>query len=131
MKAVYRWFVMFAALGMFSSCGPVVITARPQYPPPPWFYPHRLEVVRYVYFPEYNIYYDLSVRSYLYFDNGGWIRANTLPPHLRHLDLNRSRYERIHNYQGDDIAPYHNDHNLNRGRSNRDTSPARTRVPNQ
>lgn len=61
---------------MTQSCGPVVITSRPDVPPPPWFYPNRVEVVRYVYFPDYNIYYDISLRHYIYFENDVWINGS-------------------------------------------------------
>lgn len=104
-----------------ASCGPVVLTVQPDHRPPPWFYPNRVEIVRYVYFPEFRIYYDLSLRSYLYLDNGAWIRVKTLPPSYGRLDLNRARYVRIPNYQGDDIGRYHDEQNGNRGRSNLNT----------
>ncbi|WP_222983390.1 hypothetical protein [Flagellimonas meishanensis] len=107
------------AIFLFAGCGPVVWTASIQHPPPPWFYPNRLEVVRYVYFPEYSIYYDLTTRVYLYFDGGIWVRRTTLPPRYRTLDLSRARYERIKGYRNDNIQPYHQEHNANRGRSNR------------
>jgi hypothetical protein len=103
----------------FASCGPVIVTSRAGAPPPPWFYPNRLEVVRYVYFPDLNIYYDLSTQVYLYLDGGIWVRRNVLPPRYRRIDLRRSRYERIRNYNDDSIRRYHEENNLNRGRSNR------------
>jgi len=114
-------FVTYIALLAFASCGPVVISSRPSNPPPPWFYPNRLEVVRYVYFPEISIYYDLTARTYLYLDGGIWVRRNVLPPHYRKYDLRRSRYERIRNYHNDNIRQYHDEHNANRGRSNLNT----------
>ncbi len=105
-----------------TSCGPVVISSRPNNPPPPWFYPSRLEVVRYVYFPEFSIYYDLSQRTYLYLDGGIWVRRRVLPPRYAHINLRRSRYHRIRNYNDDNIRRYHDRHNTNRHRSNRTTS---------
>lgn len=102
-----------------ASCGPVVISSRVGQPPPPWFYPNRLEIVRYVYFPEYSFYYDLSTRSYLYLDGGAWVRQNILPPRYRNIDLSRARYERIRNYSDENIRRYHDENNANRGRSNR------------
>ncbi len=105
----------------FVSCGPVVISSRPSNPPPPWFYPNRLEVVRYVYFPEISIYYDLTARTYLYLDGGIWVRNTRLPARYRNYDLRRSRYERIRNYHNDNIQRYHDEHNANRGRSNINT----------
>ena len=113
------WLFLVIILTAVSSCGPVVITSRIGNPPPPWFYPNRLEVVRYVYFPDLNLYYDLSTRVYIYLDGGVWVRRNVLPPRYRRIDLRRSRYERIRNYDEDDIRRYHDQNNLNRGRSNR------------
>ena len=110
---------------LLSSCGPVVIASRTGNPPPPWFYPNRLEVVRYVYFPEFSFYYDLSARTYLFLDGGVWVRRNVLPPRYRHIDLRRSRYERIRDYNNDNIRQYHEENNANRGRSNRTTRSTR------
>lgn len=104
---------------LLTSCGPVIITSRTSNRPPPWFYPNRLEVVRYVYFPEFSLYYDLSARTYLFLDGGVWVRRNVLPPRYRHIDLRRSRYERIRDYNDDNIRRYHDENNANRGRSNR------------
>jgi hypothetical protein len=107
--------MLFSFVFSLESCGPVVVTSRIGTPPPPWFYPNRAETVRYIYFPEYDIYYDFSIRSYLYLDNNIWINANLLPARYRHLDLRRSRQVRIHDYFGDDIKRYHSD---NKYRSN-------------
>ncbi|NJB70388.1 hypothetical protein GGR42_000850 [Saonia flava] len=123
MKKTKFYIIIISIMGLltFESCGPVVISSRPSHPPPPWFYPNRLEVVRYVYFPEYNFYFDLTLRNYLYLDRGTWIRVNTLPPRYNGIDLRRSRYERVRAYNGDNIKRYHDENNLNRGRSNRNT----------
>lgn len=115
----FRLILTVITLLILGSCGPVVISSRPGNPPPPWFYPNRLEMVRYVYFPEHHFYYDLSVRTYLYLDGGIWVRRKVLPPRYRNLDLRRSRYERVKGYRGDNIRQYHQENNANRGRSNR------------
>ena len=114
-------FIIVPVFFVLLSCGPVVLTSRPNNMPPPWFYPNRLEVVRYVYFPEYSIYFDLSARTYLYFDGGVWARSKVLPPRYRSIDLSRRRYRRIPNYNDDNIRRYHEEHNANRGRSNQNT----------
>ena len=107
--------MLFSFAFSLESCGPVVVTSRIGTPPPPWFYPNRAETVRYIYFPEYDIYYDFSIRSYLYLDNNIWISADILPPRYRHFDLRRSRQVRIHDYFDDNIRRYHNN---NKYRSN-------------
>jgi len=106
---------------LLASCGPVVVSSRIGHPPPPWFYPNRLEIVRYVYFPEYRMYFDLSARTYIYWDSGSWVRRNELPSRYRNVNLNRSRYVRIRNYQDDNIKRYDDQNYANRGRSNRTT----------
>lgn len=106
---VNRFFTLFLITALFlTSCGPVVFTSRPNNPPPSWFYPNRLEMVRYVYFPEYSIYFDLTLNNYLYFENNVWVRVNVLPSRYRNIDLNRSRYVRVKNYRSDNIREYHN-----------------------
>ncbi|MEB8344843.1 hypothetical protein OO010_02215 [Flavobacteriaceae bacterium KMM 6898] len=99
--------LFFGAILFLGSCGPVVISSRPNYPPPPWFYPNRLEVVRYVYFPELTIYFDLTQHTYLYLNGGIWVRSAVLPPRYRNIDLRRSRYERVRNYRDDDIKRHY------------------------
>lgn len=121
-RGLFKSLILFLAvliLLLMARCGPVVFTSRVGHPPPPWFYPNRLEIVRYVYFPEYNFYYDLSARTYLYLDGGVWVRRNILPPRYRNINLRRARYERIRNYSDENIRRYHEQNNLNRGRSNK------------
>jgi hypothetical protein len=93
---------------LLNGCGPVVITSRVGSQPPTWFYPHRVEVVRYIYFPELILYFDLRSQSYVYRDGNRWIRRQELPTRYNRIDLNRQRYLRIQNYDADDIQPYHN-----------------------
>ena len=103
-------------ISSLESCGPVIISSRPSHPTPPWFYPSRVVNVRYVYFPEFSIYYDLTLRHYLYLDNGMWITVNTLPPRYRGVDLRRTRQVRIDNYFGDNIKVYHPKNSYVKGR---------------
>jgi len=103
--------VLFLTL---ESCGPVVFSSRLGTPPPPWFYPNRVEIVRYVYFPDYEFYYDLSLRNYIYLDNGLWVTVNVLPNRFNGHDLKRSRKIRINDYYGDNIKRYHNETTLKR-----------------
>ncbi|HCE55887.1 MAG TPA: hypothetical protein DER05_13200 [Lutibacter sp.] len=111
--------LLFSFVLSIESCGPVVVTSRIGTPPPHWFYPNRAEIIRYVYFPEFEIYYDFSSRNYIYLNNGIWVSANILPPRYSHINLRRSHHIRINNYFGDDINNYHNNNrsNLNRRRS--------------
>lgn len=119
MKRIWSYSAMVLLLMAMQGCGPVLVSHNLADPPPPWFYPNRIETVRYVYFPELSIYYDLSARTYIYLDGGVWLRRKVLPPRYRTQDLNRFRYERIRNYYEDDIRRYHDQNNADRGRSNK------------
>lgn len=119
--------ILVATLGI-QSCGPVVISSNLDNPPPPWFYPNRVEVVRYVYFPDYNIYYDLTLRHYVYFENNIWVTVDILPSRYRYINLNRSRYVRIRGFRGDNIRSYHsNNRYYNPNRSTRSRYEDRSR----
>jgi hypothetical protein len=107
-----------------ESCGPVIISSRPSHPTPHWFYPNRVENVRYIYFPNHTIYYDLSLRTYLYLDNGVWISASILPSRFNTINLRRARQVRINNYYGDNIREYHLKNRVGT-RSRRTTTPRR------
>ena len=120
--------LLFSFTLSLESCGPVVVTSRIGTPPPPWFYPNRAEVVRYIYFPEHEVYYDFSIRSYIYLDNNVWITANILPPRYSHIDLRRSHRVRINNYFGNDIKRYHKDNKYRSNKSRRSSSVNRNPV---
>jgi hypothetical protein len=123
MKNIKLFSLLAIVLLVLVSCGPVVVTSSPNHQPPAWFYPNRVEIVRYVYFPEYSIYYDLTFNNYLYQNNGVWLRVNKLPPQFNHVNLNRSKYIRVKGYRGDNIRTYHNENNVRRStRSTRNTA---------
>jgi hypothetical protein len=120
--------LMFSFVLSIDSCGPVVVTSRIGTPPPPWFYPNRAEVVRYVYFPEYEIYYDFSLRNYIYFNNNVWMTVDVLPSRFNHIDFRRSHRVRINNYFGDDIKRYHKDNKYRSNKSRRSSTVNRNPV---
>jgi hypothetical protein len=111
--------MLILSLLFLGSCGPIIISPSLHNPPPPWFYPNRIESVRYVYFPEYVIYYDLSVRQYLYLENNVWIRVSTLPLRYRNINLKRSKFLRIKGYRNNNIRNYHRSNYSNSPRSSR------------
>lgn len=115
LKLVIVAFLFIIASG-FESCGPVIISSRPSAPPPPWFYPNRVVNVRYVYFPDVTIYYDLTLRHYIYFENGAWISVNVLPQRFNGINFRNSRQIQIRDYFGDDIGKYHPNNSYTRGR---------------
>jgi len=98
----------------FESCGSIVFSSRLGTPPPPWFYPNRIETVRYVYFPEYELYYDLAFRNYRYTNNGIWFSTIVIPNHLNGVNLKRSKKVKINNYFNDDLQKYHRENTVKR-----------------
>jgi hypothetical protein len=128
MKTLKLCIVSILIIVLFSleSCGPVIISSRPNNPPPAWFYPNRVVNVRYVYFPDYSIYYDLNLRNYLYLDSGVWVRASVLPTRFNGINFRRTRQVRINNYFGDNIREYHSNRSSNEsGRRNTTTNRRR------
>lgn len=115
-KVIFICVILLMSMPTVESCGPVVISSRLDTPPPPWFYPNRIETVRYVYFPDHVIYYDIPLRKYIYFENGIWVRVNALPARYRNIDLRRSRYVRIKDYHHDNIKQYHPKNGYVKGR---------------
>ncbi len=114
-KALFLTLTIFiASIFTLESCGPVVFSSRLGMPPPPWFYPNRIQTVRYIYFPDYEFYYDFSFRTYRYFDNNIWMSATVLPKRYNGVNLRRSKKVRIHNYFRDDLNKYHQDNRIKR-----------------
>lgn len=120
MKKVNLLFLAILSIVFFTieSCGPVVFSSSLGTPPPHWFYPNRVETVRYVYFPNHQIYYDFSFKKYIYLDNNAWIRVNVLPARFKGHDLRRSKQLRIKDYYGDNIRKYHNETTVKRVKTN-------------
>lgn len=99
--------ILILTILLNTSCGPVVFTSKIGIPPPHWYYPDKVETVRYVYFPDFEIYYDFSSSKYLYYNDEDWINAAVLPQRFYGIDLKRSKQIRITNYFGDNIKKYH------------------------
>lgn len=110
--------ILTVTLLLITSCGSVVLTSKVDTPPPRWYYPNKVETVRYIYFPDYEIYYDLYKIDYLYCNEGDWFRAAVLPKRFDGINLKRSKKIRITNYFGNDIKKYHCEIIIKRRNSN-------------
>ena len=68
------------------------------------------ETGNYYYLPEINCYYDLMNRQFIYFEDGHWLFANTLPYTYRNYDFYNGYKVMVNEYR-----PYlHNDFYMNR-----------------
>lgn len=63
--------------------------------PPPWAPAHGFRAkTRHVYFPEYNLYFDIEKRVYIHFQAGRWSISVDLPTRLGNINLrNASKFE--------------------------------------
>lgn len=119
--------ILLSSVLLLVSCGPIIISPHPQNPPPAWFYPDRIQSVRYVYFPDYFIYYDLSARHYIYLENYVWTRVDVLPPRYRSINLNRSKFVRVKGYRERNIQTYHRENHSHTPRHSRTSTTRETR----
>jgi len=70
-----------------ASYGQVFIS----YTPPFWAPPYdNVSTVRYYYFPDYNMYYDVWDREYYYENGSDWVATSDLPPMWAGVDLSSS-----------------------------------------
>ena len=56
----------------------------------PMWGPAGYDYVQYYYIPEYNVYYDVMSRQYIYLNGQRWIHARALPPRFGHIDMYRT-----------------------------------------
>lgn len=120
--------VLLSLLLCLESCGPVIVSGGYNQQTPPWFYPNRVINLRYVYFPDYLVYYDLSLGNYLYLDNGSWHAVKVLPQRFNGVNFKNAKRTRVDNYYGDNIADYHqNRATIMTGRRNTDSETNNTR----
>ena len=71
--------------------------------------PVGYDYVNYYYMPEYDIYYDVPARRYVYYDGGRWLFAAALPPRFASVNL-YSTYKVVLNQPK--AYKYHNDHKV-------------------
>jgi hypothetical protein len=87
MKFLKNYFFYSIAFFALLSCGTSsYVEEEPQYINPDWA-PAYSPGVRYYYFPDIEVYYDLSARDYVYLQNGQWLFSSTLPPYYHDYDL--------------------------------------------
>lgn len=90
----YTSIVFLVALSsfMFTGCGPSYVSAsatqETSYPVPAWAPPFSYGAGRYYYFPDVEMYYDLSDQDFVYLDGGQWLFSPVLPPLYAGFDLN-------------------------------------------
>ena len=119
---------IIGAITSLESCGPVIVSSGPSYSTPPWFYPNRVLNLRYIYFPDYMVYYDLSLGNYIYFNNGIWLTVKVLPQRFNTINLKRAKRVRVNNYFGNNIAEFHRRNNVHiKSRRNDNDNESKTR----
>ncbi|MDM1294090.1 hypothetical protein HX021_07250 [Sphingobacterium sp. N143] len=89
MKKLFYTVAIVAALFTVGSAKAQISVSVNIGSQPSWG-PAGYDYARYYYIPEYNMYYDVPARVYVYYDNGGWIRRSRLPRRYRHYDFYRA-----------------------------------------
>jgi uncharacterized membrane protein YeiB len=51
--------------------------------------PSNAQQKKFYYYPSANVYYDISGKQYVYFDNGTWTQVNTLPANIKLVNTRR------------------------------------------
>jgi hypothetical protein len=78
--------------------------------PPPWAPAHGYRAkTRHIYFPQYNMYYDMDRSSYLYLNGRNWAVSATLPNIYVGINLGRAAQIQL-NYAGYDPYRYNDVH---------------------
>ena len=87
--------LLFALLGLVLSTEIVAQGKSNGQGPPPWAPAHGFRVkTRHVYFPEYNLYFDIEKKVYIHFQAGKWTVTAELPARLGNINLrNASKFE--------------------------------------
>lgn len=92
--------------GLFTMCAPSrpAVVSHPE--PPPMWGPVGYDQVRYYYFPDMMVYYDVHSSMFIYPRGNRWVSAYYLPSHYGHFDLYNSYKVGLTDYYGS--SPYHN-----------------------
>ncbi len=78
----------------------------------------RVTTQEYYYLPDVNSYYDIRARQFIYFNNGGWIRANQLAPRYRGYNLNGGNIIVLNDYHGHSPYTHYKSHKIKYGKGN-------------
>lgn len=81
-KAVITLLVMAYSVAVFAQVS-VNVNIQSQ----PLWGPVGYDYVSYYYLPQYDVYYNVPARKYVYLDGGQWIFAAALPPRFVNVDL--------------------------------------------
>jgi hypothetical protein len=78
--------------------------------PPSWAPAHGYRAkTRHIYFPQYNMYYDMNRRSYLHLEGGNWSVSAALPNIFVGINLGKTAQIQL-DYTGYDPYRYNNVH---------------------
>lgn len=88
MKKLILFIAFFIACSSVSSLAQVNVQFNMGLQP--LWGPVGYDYVRYYYLPDVEVYYDVTTRQYIYFNNGAWVRISSLPPVPRSFDIYNS-----------------------------------------
>lgn len=112
MKRIFYLSILFIGLGFFQSAN-AQIRVNVNIGSQPLWGPVGYDYVRYYYMPEIDVYYDVTNRTYTYYQGNRWITKSKLPGRYKNFDVYRT-YKVVLN----DSNPwrYHSRHRSHYGR---------------
>ncbi len=109
MKTLKIGITAFLVLLVTTTFGQVTVTIGT---PPPWG-PFGYTEVRYYYLPDIEIYYDVHLGHYVYFDKGKWYRNRNLPVRYRNYDFYSGYKVVLSDYNGNTPHQHFKSHRVN------------------
>ncbi|GGD20592.1 hypothetical protein [Flavobacterium orientale] len=103
---IKKLIILASILVLFTMCAPSRPAVVYQPEPPPMWGPVGYDQVRYYYFPDMMVYYDVHSSMFIYPRGNRWVSAYYLPNHYGHFDLYNSYKVGLMDYYGP--SPYNN-----------------------
>ena len=109
-------FIVFGMMLLAAIPNQAQVSVNVNFTAPSWG--PRVTTQEYYYLPDVNSYYDIRERQFIYYSNGGWIRASQLAPRYRSYNLNGGNIVVLHDYHGHNPYVNYKSHKIKYGKGN-------------
>jgi hypothetical protein len=97
---------------LVTSSTQAQVSVNVQIGSPPAWGPSGYSSVDFYYLPDIQVYYDIRLAQFIYFDRGRWIRSRYLPRPYRNYDLYNGYKVVLTDYHGTRPYTYFNNHKM-------------------
>ncbi|RKT00614.1 hypothetical protein [Flavobacterium sp. 123] len=97
---------------LVTSSTQAQVSVNVQIGSPPAWGPSGYSSVDFYYLPDIQVYYDIRLAQFIYFDRGRWIRSRYLPRPYRNYDLYNGYKVVLNDYHGTRPYTYFNNHKM-------------------